>query len=159
MSQDALKAEIDQVVERYVHRLSPTDARQDALTDRTLLALASTARSCLYQGTQLAKIGRFDEAIHHLSQAAGLLPDDLFTHVALSEAYVSRYERTFKREDRRDANRVAAICQSIDPFHAHAYAVLQRTDALDRERTALFRARLTLGAVLVGLFLAVSVIF
>jgi tetratricopeptide (TPR) repeat protein len=159
MPHDTLNEDIDLVVERYVHRLSHAEARQDALSDRALVALASSAKSHLYQGTQFIQIGRYDTAIHHLSQAAGLMPDDLFAHAALAEAYLKRYEQSFKRRDRLEANRIAAICQTLDPRHGHAYSVLQRIDRLQRERTALVRARITLASGILGLFLAVSVIF
>jgi Flp pilus assembly protein TadD len=147
------------VVERYVHRLGHTDARQDVLTDNALVALASSVKSSLHQGMQCLQIGRFDEAIHHLGRAAGLMPDDRFAHGALAEAHLRRYAQSFKRADRREVNRLAAVCQTLDPRHGHAYTLLQRVDALHRERTALLRARATLASVLVGLFLAVSVIF
>lgn len=159
MPHDTLNEDIDLVVERYVHRLAHTEARHNVLSDRALAALASSVKSHLHQGTQFMQIGRHDEAIHHLRQAAGLMPDDLFAHAALAEAYLKRYGHSFKRRDRLEANRIAAICQALDPRHGHAYSVLQRIDGLHRERTALIRARATLASVLVGLLLAVSVIF
>lgn len=159
MSHDTLNEDIDLVVERYVHRLAHTDAQQGLLTDRALIALASSVKASLHQGVQCLQIGRFDEAIHHLGRAAGLMPDDVFAHGALAEAHLKRYARSFRRDDRREVNRLAAVCQTLDPRHGHAYTLLQRLDALHRERTALIRARATLASVLVGLFLAVSVIF
>jgi hypothetical protein len=159
MSHDTLNEDLDFVVERYVHRLAGADARQGVLTDRALVALAESAKASLHQGMQCLQIGRLDEAIHHLGRAASMMPDDRFAHGALAEAHLRRYAQAFKRGDRREVNRLAAVCQTLDPRHGHAYALLQRLDALHRERVALIRARATLASVLVGLLLAVSVIF
>jgi hypothetical protein len=159
MPHDMLNEDVDLVVERYLHRLAHAEARPDVLSDRALVALAASVKAHLHQGTQFLKIGHCEEAIHHLRRAADLMPDDLFAHAALAEAHLKRYGQSFKRRDRLEANRIAAICQTLEPRHGHAYSVLQRVDGLYRERTALLRARVTLASGILGLFLAVSVIF
>lgn len=157
MPHDQLKADVDLAVARYFAELSRAAPRQAALGAETLRDIAATARTHLYQGARFLAAGMYDEAIHHLGQAARVMPDDLFTHVALSTAYLERYERQFEREDGQAAHRLAAICQALDPYHFHAFEVLRRLDAVKRERETLLRARLTLGAVIAGLLGAVAV--
>lgn len=157
MPQDPLKADVELTVARYFAELSRAAPREAALADETLRDLAASAGAHLHQGTQFLEAGMHDEAIHHLGQAARLMPDDWFTHAALSTAYLERYERCFRREDGASARRIAAICQALAPSHGHAVDVFRRLEAMKRERDALLRARLTLGAVIAGLFVAVVV--
>jgi Flp pilus assembly protein TadD len=158
MSQEPIQADVERAVDHYFAALSRSAPREAALSEETVRDLAATARAHLHQGTQCLEAGLFDAAIQHLGQAARLMPDDLFTHVALSTAHLERYERSFRREDREAASNLAVICQALDPAHGHAVAVLGRLEAVKRDRDTLLRARLTLGAVITGLFVAVTVL-
>jgi hypothetical protein len=156
MPNDQLRGDVDRAVARHFDELSRSAARHEALGECTVREIAAAARAHLYQGCAFLEAGMHDAAIHHLAQAAMVMPEDLFTHVALSRAHLERYERHFKRADGDAAERLAAICQAIDPFHGHAVEVLARTQAVRRDRESLLRARLTLGTVIVGLLVGVT---
>ncbi len=104
-------------------------ARQAGLEPEGALGLQDEAARAVARGKGYLSRDLLDDAIHDLTFGALLKPDDLDALHHLALAHQRRWSTDSKRrEDQKEAARLARHCLSLDPAHEASFDLLKRLE-------------------------------